>query len=164
MSARALLSLALLAVALGGCDGHGEEAQDQAAAAAPVEDVPLLWMTGTGLSQEPSRSATLAALRRRALAAPGVDQSVCRQHRGGLDLGRAAAVARRFPGDGPHLVYLPERTFSIDSFLADVKAMPEAYQYSLGFFNRFYRPEPFCTSSRGMTIRLVISLTPIRTI
>jgi zinc protease len=26
-------------------------------------------------------------------------------------------------------------------FLADVKAMPEAYQYSLGFFNRFYRPE-----------------------
>jgi 5-dehydro-2-deoxygluconokinase len=34
-------------------------------AAAPVEDVPLLWMTGTGLSQEPSRSATLAALQRR---------------------------------------------------------------------------------------------------
>jgi RND family efflux transporter MFP subunit len=39
MSARALLSLALLAVALGGCDGHGEEAQDQAAAAAPVRPV-----------------------------------------------------------------------------------------------------------------------------
>ena len=35
-------------------------------AAAPVEDVPLLWVTGTGLSEEPSRSATLAALRRRA--------------------------------------------------------------------------------------------------
>jgi 5-dehydro-2-deoxygluconokinase len=34
-------------------------------AAAPVEHVPLLWMTGTGLSEEPSRSATLAALRRR---------------------------------------------------------------------------------------------------
>ena len=32
--------------------------------AAPVDDVPLLWMTGTGLSEEPSRSATLAALRR----------------------------------------------------------------------------------------------------
>ncbi|HEX3527208.1 MAG TPA: pitrilysin family protein [Thermoanaerobaculia bacterium] len=26
-------------------------------------------------------------------------------------------------------------------FLADVKTMPEGYQYSLGFFNRFYRPE-----------------------
>ena len=35
-------------------------------AAVPVEDVPLLWMTGTGLSQEPSRSTTLAALRHRA--------------------------------------------------------------------------------------------------
>jgi 5-dehydro-2-deoxygluconokinase len=34
-------------------------------ATARVEDVPLLWMTGTGLSQEPSRSATLAALQRR---------------------------------------------------------------------------------------------------
>ena len=34
-------------------------------AAAPVEEVPLLWMTGTGLSREPSRSATLAALQRR---------------------------------------------------------------------------------------------------
>jgi 5-dehydro-2-deoxygluconokinase len=33
--------------------------------AAPIEEVPLLWMTGTGLSQEPSRSATLAALARR---------------------------------------------------------------------------------------------------
>jgi 5-dehydro-2-deoxygluconokinase len=34
-------------------------------AAAPIEVVPLLWMTGTGLSREPSRSATLAALQRR---------------------------------------------------------------------------------------------------
>ena len=32
---------------------------------APVEEVPLLWVTGTGLSAEPSRSATLDALRRR---------------------------------------------------------------------------------------------------
>jgi 5-dehydro-2-deoxygluconokinase len=34
-------------------------------AATPIDDVPLLWMTGTGLSREPSRSATLAALQRR---------------------------------------------------------------------------------------------------
>jgi 5-dehydro-2-deoxygluconokinase len=34
-------------------------------AAAPVKEVPLLWVTGTGLAEEPSRSATLAALRRR---------------------------------------------------------------------------------------------------
>lgn len=32
---------------------------------APVEDVPLFWVTGTGLAEEPSRSTTLAALRRR---------------------------------------------------------------------------------------------------
>ena len=30
-----------------------------------AETVPLLWFTGTGLAEEPSRSATLAALRRR---------------------------------------------------------------------------------------------------
>ena len=38
-------------------------------AAAPITEVPLLWMTGTGLSEEPSRSATLGALRRRAARA-----------------------------------------------------------------------------------------------
>jgi 5-dehydro-2-deoxygluconokinase len=34
--------------------------------AAGVESVPLLWVTGTGLAEEPSRSTTLGALRRRA--------------------------------------------------------------------------------------------------
>jgi 5-dehydro-2-deoxygluconokinase len=34
--------------------------------AAPVEEAPLFWFTGTGLTEEPSRSATLDALRRRA--------------------------------------------------------------------------------------------------
>ena len=39
----------------------------------------------------------------------------------------AAALARKFPDDGPHLIYLPERTFSIDKFLADVKATYEKH-------------------------------------
>jgi len=39
----------------------------------------------------------------------------------------ASALARRFPGDGPHLIYLPERTFAIDDFLADVKAVYEKH-------------------------------------
>ncbi len=39
----------------------------------------------------------------------------------------ASALARRYPDDGPHLVYLPERTFVIDKFLADVKAVYEKY-------------------------------------
>ncbi len=34
----------------------------------------------------------------------------------------ASALARKFPDDGPHLIYLPERVFSVDKFLADVKA------------------------------------------
>lgn len=35
----------------------------------------------------------------------------------------AAALARRYANDGPHLVYVPERTFDMDSFLRDVKAV-----------------------------------------
>ena len=34
----------------------------------------------------------------------------------------ASALARRFPDDAPHLIYLPERVFSVDRFLSDVKA------------------------------------------
>ena len=34
----------------------------------------------------------------------------------------ASALARALPDDGPHLIYLPERTFDANRFLADVKA------------------------------------------
>jgi len=34
----------------------------------------------------------------------------------------AAALARTQPGDGPHLIYLPERPFSLDQFTTDVQA------------------------------------------
>ena len=34
----------------------------------------------------------------------------------------ASALARKYPDDGPHLIYVPERTFVVDKFLADVKA------------------------------------------
>ncbi|HQA38291.1 MAG TPA: 6-phosphofructokinase [Kiritimatiellia bacterium] len=34
----------------------------------------------------------------------------------------AAALARTEPDDGPHLIYLPERAFSMDRFVKDVKA------------------------------------------
>jgi 6-phosphofructokinase 1 len=39
----------------------------------------------------------------------------------------ASALARKYPDDGPHLIYLPERVFVIDKFLADVKATFEKY-------------------------------------
>ncbi|MGP7983079.1 6-phosphofructokinase [Rhodoblastus sp.] len=33
----------------------------------------------------------------------------------------ASALGKKFPDDGPHLIYLPERTFDTEKFLADVK-------------------------------------------
>jgi 6-phosphofructokinase 1 len=42
-------------------------------------------------------------------------------------LAAASALARKYPDDGPHLIYLPERTFAIDKFLADVKATFERH-------------------------------------
>jgi ATP-dependent phosphofructokinase / diphosphate-dependent phosphofructokinase len=35
----------------------------------------------------------------------------------------ASALARKYPGDGPHLIYLPECTFDPERFVADVKAI-----------------------------------------
>ena len=39
----------------------------------------------------------------------------------------ASALGKKFPDDGPHLIYLPERDFVLDQFLADVKAMHERH-------------------------------------
>ena len=39
----------------------------------------------------------------------------------------ASALGKKFPDDGPHLIYIPERTFVVDQFLADVKATYERY-------------------------------------
>lgn len=39
----------------------------------------------------------------------------------------AAALARQSETDGPHLIYLPERAFSMDGFIADVQATVEKY-------------------------------------
>lgn len=33
----------------------------------------------------------------------------------------ASAMANKYPDDGPHLIYLPERSFDMDKFLSDVK-------------------------------------------
>jgi ATP-dependent phosphofructokinase / diphosphate-dependent phosphofructokinase len=54
-------------------------------------------------------------------ALPGVYCAVIMGRHAGF-LTAASALARKFPGDGPHLIYLPERNFVIDKFLADVKA------------------------------------------
>ena len=39
----------------------------------------------------------------------------------------ASALGKKFPDDGPHLIYIPERTFSVDRFLTEVKATFERH-------------------------------------
>ena len=59
-------------------------------------------------------------------ALPGVYVGVVMGRHAGF-LTAAAALGKRFPDDGPHLIYLPERTFVLEQFLADVKAAYEKY-------------------------------------
>ncbi|HVW75185.1 MAG TPA: 6-phosphofructokinase [Rhizomicrobium sp.] len=53
-------------------------------------------------------------------ALPGVYLGIIMGRNAGF-LTAAAALARAFPDDGPHAVYLPERTFDTDAFLGEIK-------------------------------------------
>jgi 6-phosphofructokinase len=53
-------------------------------------------------------------------ALPGVYVGVVMGRHAGF-LTAAAALGKKFLDDGPHLIYLPERTFVLEQFLADVK-------------------------------------------
>jgi 6-phosphofructokinase 1 len=57
---------------------------------------------------------------------PGVYVGVVMGRHAGF-LTAAAALGKKFPDDGPHLIYLPERTFVLEQFLADVKAAYAKY-------------------------------------
>jgi 6-phosphofructokinase 1 len=59
-------------------------------------------------------------------ALPGVYVGVVMGRHAGF-LTAASALGKKFPDDGPHLIYVPERTFVLDRFLADVKATYERY-------------------------------------
>jgi len=59
-------------------------------------------------------------------ALPGVYVGVVMGRHAGF-LTAASALGKKFPDDGPHLIYLPERVFEIPKFLADVKAMYERH-------------------------------------
>ncbi len=59
-------------------------------------------------------------------ALPGVYVGVVMGRHAGF-LTAAAALGKKFPDDGPHLIYLPERTFVLEQFLADVKTTYERY-------------------------------------
>jgi len=59
-------------------------------------------------------------------AIPGVYIAVVMGRHAGF-LTAASALARKYPDDGPHLIYLPERPFNRDKFKADVKRVYEQY-------------------------------------
>lgn len=59
-------------------------------------------------------------------ALPGVHISVIMGRHAGF-LTAAAALGRQAPGDGPHLIYLPERPFSMKQFVKDVKRVYKKY-------------------------------------
>ncbi len=59
-------------------------------------------------------------------ALPGVYVGVVMGRHAGF-LTAASALGKKFPDDGPHLIYVPERTFALEKFLADVKATFERY-------------------------------------
>ncbi|MBN1807690.1 MAG: 6-phosphofructokinase [Planctomycetes bacterium] len=54
-------------------------------------------------------------------ALPGVYIGVVMGRHAGF-LTAASAVAKKYPDDGPHLVYVPERAFDLEKFTKDVKA------------------------------------------
>jgi 6-phosphofructokinase 1 len=53
-------------------------------------------------------------------ALPGVYVGVVMGRHAGF-LTAAAALGKKFPDDGPHLIYVPERMFALDRFVADVQ-------------------------------------------
>ncbi len=59
-------------------------------------------------------------------ALPGVYIAVVMGRHAGF-LTAASALGKKFPDDGPHLIYIPERAFIVDKFLADVKATMTKY-------------------------------------
>jgi len=57
---------------------------------------------------------------------PGVYIAVVMGRHAGF-LTASSAVARKYPDDGPHLIYLPEKAFDVDKFLQDVKRVYDKY-------------------------------------
>ncbi len=57
-------------------------------------------------------------------ALPGIHIGVVMGRHAGF-LTAASSTAQKYPDDGPHLIYVPERPFSVDLFLHDVKQVYE---------------------------------------
>ncbi|NLI89696.1 MAG: 6-phosphofructokinase [Epulopiscium sp.] len=59
-------------------------------------------------------------------ALPGVHIGIIMGRHAGF-LAAASSIAQKYPDDGPHLIYLPERAFDMDTFLKDVKEVYDKY-------------------------------------
>ena len=59
-------------------------------------------------------------------ALPGVHIGVVMGRHAGF-LTAASSIAQKYPDDGPHLIYLPEKPFSMDKFLRDIKNVYDKY-------------------------------------
>lgn len=59
-------------------------------------------------------------------ALPGVKINVIMGRHAGF-LTAASALARQYPDDGPHLIYVPERAFVVERFLEDVKRVYDRF-------------------------------------
>lgn len=59
-------------------------------------------------------------------ALPGVHIGVVMGRHSGF-LTASSVLAKKYPDDGPHLVYLPERAFELDKFASDVKKVYDKY-------------------------------------
>lgn len=60
------------------------------------------------------------------MALPGVYIAVVMGRQAGF-LAAASCLAQKYPDDGPHLIYFPERPFTIEKFLKDVKSVYDKY-------------------------------------
>ncbi|MHB8127406.1 MAG: 6-phosphofructokinase [Mobilitalea sp.] len=59
-------------------------------------------------------------------ALPGVHIGVVMGRNAGF-LTAASSIAQKYPDDGPHLIYVPERPFILDEFVQDVKTIYDRY-------------------------------------
>lgn len=59
-------------------------------------------------------------------ALPGVYIGVVMGRHAGF-LTASSALAKKYPDDGPHLIYIPERAFDIDKFVQDVKEVYDTH-------------------------------------
>lgn len=57
---------------------------------------------------------------------PGVYIGIVMGRNAGF-LTASSSIAQKYPDDGPHLIYMPERVFNIDKFVLDVKEVYDKY-------------------------------------